>query len=51
MRAGRVTVKDLAAGKAAASAIENRNQWVEERPGQFDIDRAHLIAKLKELSA
>jgi len=47
--AGRVTVKDLEAGKAASERIEDRVKWVEERPGQFEIGRDELIGKLKNL--
>lgn len=47
--AGEVTVKDLEAGKAASEEVEDRDQWVEERPGQFQIARSELVARLKSL--
>lgn len=47
--AGEVTVKDLDAGKAASEGMDDREQWVEERPGQFQIARSELAAKLRSL--
>jgi hypothetical protein len=44
-----VTVKDLEAGKAASGEVEDRDQWVEERPGQFQISRGDLIDRLESL--
>jgi len=49
IKAGEVTVKDLDAGKAASEGMEDRDQWVEERPGQFQVARNELIARLKSL--
>ena len=49
INAGEVTVKDLEAGKAASEEVEDRDQWVEERPGQFQIARTELVARLKSL--
>jgi histidyl-tRNA synthetase len=49
IKAGEVTVKDLEAGKAASEEVEDREQWVEERPGQFQIARTDLVARLKSL--
>lgn len=46
---GEVTVKDLEAGKLASAEVEDREQWVEERPGQFQIARTQLAAKLRSL--
>lgn len=46
---GEVTVKDLEAGKLASVEVEDREQWVEERPGQFQIARTQLAAKLRSL--
>ena len=46
---GQVTVKDLEAGKAASEEVSDREAWVSERPGQFQIERTALIAKLREL--
>ena len=51
---GIVTVKDLVAGSKAAEAIEDNEQWREERPGQFEATRddfASRIAKIVESNA
>jgi histidyl-tRNA synthetase len=48
---GEVTVKDLEAGAKASQDIEDRQQWVEERPGQFSLPRSELLARLRELLA
>lgn len=47
--AGKVTVKDLEAGAAAAGDIAEREDWVAQRPGQFEIEREKLVGRLKEL--
>jgi histidyl-tRNA synthetase len=47
--AGKVQIKDLAAGKAQAAAIASHADYKEERPGQFEISRADVVAKIKEL--
>jgi histidyl-tRNA synthetase len=47
---GRITVKDLQAGKAASEGLGDRQTWVNERPGQFEIERSELIARLKQLA-
>ncbi len=44
-----VQIKDLIAGKARASAIEGHDAWRDERPGQFEIDRADLVAEVNAL--
>lgn len=49
LEAGEVTVKDLEAGKRASEGMADRDQWVEERPGQFQIGREGLLGRLKEL--
>jgi histidyl-tRNA synthetase len=48
---GRVTIKDLAAGAAAAKAIESRADYVAERPGQWTARRAELVAELTKIPA
>jgi histidyl-tRNA synthetase len=35
--AGKVQIKDLAAGKEASAAIGNREEWVAARPAQFEV--------------
>jgi histidyl-tRNA synthetase len=48
---GIVQVKDLAAGKAASQTITDNAVWKAERPGQFECDRADLVARLKAIIA
>jgi histidyl-tRNA synthetase len=47
---GYITVKDLEAGKAASEGLGDRQTWVSERPGQFEIARSELIGRLKQLA-
>jgi histidyl-tRNA synthetase len=47
--AGRLQVKDLAAGKEQAAAISDNPTWREERPGQFEVARQELVAEVREL--
>lgn len=51
LAAGEVTVKDLVAGAEAAKDMADRAEWVQERPGQFSLPRAELLARLKSLLA
>ena len=44
---GQVTVKDLRVGKEASSAIESRDQWTAERPGQETMPEADLVRVVK----
>jgi histidyl-tRNA synthetase len=46
---GKVTIKDLAAGAAAAKSIETRSDYVAERPGQWTANRADLVAELSKI--
>jgi histidyl-tRNA synthetase len=47
--AGKLQIKDLAAGKEQAQAIADHQTWRDERPGQFEISRADVVATVKEL--
>ena len=47
--AAEVTVKDLEAGKLASEEVADRDEWVEQRPGQFQVARAELVLRLREL--
>ncbi len=49
MKAGEVTVKDLALGKEMAKAIESNEEWRESRPAQEAIPRGELIARVKTM--
>jgi histidyl-tRNA synthetase len=50
-RSGKVTIKDLEQGRSAAGRVASRTEWVEQRPGQFTLDRTRLAAALQELLA
>ncbi|RZJ94769.1 MAG: histidine--tRNA ligase [Brevundimonas sp.] len=45
--AGTVTIKDLDAGRAAASAVADNEAWKAERPGQQVVARAELVATVR----
>jgi histidyl-tRNA synthetase len=47
--AGKVQIKDLAAGKAKAAAIASHEAWREERPGQVEVPRENLVAAVRDL--
>jgi len=45
-----VTIKDMSVGRTRAQALTgSRDQWLQERPGQFEVAREQLIPKIKEL--
>ncbi len=46
---GTVTIKDLDAGRAAASQISNNAAWRESRPGQVTLPREQAIKHLKSI--
>ena len=48
---GIVTVKNMAAGRAKAKAIDDRSSWLAERPGQTTIPRERLVEGIRELLA
>ncbi|MFH1416706.1 MAG: histidine--tRNA ligase [Planctomycetota bacterium] len=47
--AGKVVLKDMAAGRAKAEHIGGREQWREERPGQIEVPRQELVSHVREL--
>ncbi|MBJ3777286.1 histidine--tRNA ligase [Acuticoccus mangrovi] len=49
--AGKVQIKDLAAGKAAAAEIDNREDWVAARPAQIEVDAdiAAIAAAVRDI--
>ena len=47
--AGKLQIKDLAAGKERAAAIADHSTWREERPGQFEVARDDLVAAVRRL--
>jgi histidyl-tRNA synthetase len=49
---GVVTIKDMSIGRARARQLAgSRDQWLQERPGQFEVPRAKLIESVRELLA
>ena len=46
---GEVTVKNMAAGRAKADKLGDRNAWLAERPGQTTIPRAQLVDGIRRL--
>jgi len=45
-----VTIKDMSVGRARAQQLTgSRDQWLEARPGQFEVPRQNLAANVKEL--
>ena len=48
---GIVQIKDLVAGKEAASAIKDNAEWKAERPGQFECKDEEIVARISELPA
>ncbi len=49
---GVVTIKDMSAGRARAQQLTgSRDRWLQERPGQFEVPRAELVAAVRKLLA
>ena len=46
---GRVTLKDLDAGRRQAAKLESRAEWLHERPGQLEVPRADLVATVRQI--
>jgi len=45
-----VTIKDMSIGRARAQQLTgSRDQWLQERPGQFEVPRETLVARVKDL--
>ncbi|HEY7213170.1 MAG TPA: histidine--tRNA ligase [Thermoanaerobaculia bacterium] len=48
---GIVTLKDMEVGRRRAEALANRQEWLEERPGQREVPRSELVSAVKEMLA
>jgi histidyl-tRNA synthetase len=48
---GIVTVKDMEIGRKRAEALANRQEWLEERPGQREVPRGELVSVIREMLA
>lgn len=46
---GIVTLKDMDQGRKRAKALEDRQEWLEERPGQREAARGELVATIREM--
>ena len=46
---GEVTLKDLIAGREASMEIEDRADWVEQRPAQNSVPEADLVAEVRKI--
>ncbi len=46
---GMVTLKDMDVGRQRAEALANRQEWLEERPGQREVPRADLVAAVRDV--
>jgi len=46
---GSVTIKNMAAGRAKAAGLGDRNAWLAARPGQISAPRADLLAVVQRL--
>jgi histidyl-tRNA synthetase len=46
---GIVTLKDMEVGRRRAEALANRQEWLEERPGQREVPRSELVATVREM--
>jgi histidyl-tRNA synthetase len=45
-----VTIKDMSIGRTRAQQLTgSRDQWLQERPGQFEVPRETLVASVKDL--
>ena len=49
LKDGKITIKDLEEGAKAAEGMKDRADWVEQRPGQFSLDRDKLVETLQQL--
>ncbi|HEX9733421.1 MAG TPA: histidine--tRNA ligase [Thermoanaerobaculia bacterium] len=48
---GVVTLKDMDVGRRRAKKVADREQWLDERPGQREAPRAELVATVREMLA
>jgi histidyl-tRNA synthetase len=48
---GIVTLKDMEIGRRRAEALANRQEWLEERPGQREVPRGELVSVVREMLA
>ena len=46
---GVVTLKDMGAGRRKSEKIEDRQEWIEKRPGQREAKRSELVATVRAM--
>jgi histidyl-tRNA synthetase len=46
---GIVTLKDMEMGRRRSQKLDNRKEWLEERPGQREAPRTDLVATVAEM--
>src|SRR5262249_60600527 len=47
---GVVTIKDMSIGRARAQQLtSSRDQWLQERPCQFEVPRGEVVERIREL--
>jgi histidyl-tRNA synthetase len=46
---GVVTLKDMEMGRRRAQKLDNRQEWLEERPGQREVPRGEVVASVREI--
>ncbi|HEV8582782.1 MAG TPA: histidine--tRNA ligase [Thermoanaerobaculia bacterium] len=46
---GIVTLKDMDVGRKRTEALANRQEWLEERPGQREVPRSELVSAVREM--
>lgn len=49
--AGKVTIKDLDAGRALAAGVADNEAWKAARPGQVTVDRTELVQTIRSITA
>lgn len=46
---GVVTIKDMEAGRTQSTQVKSREEWRQQRPGQFELSRTQLAAAMKDV--
>ena len=46
---GQVSIKDLLLGRELSKEVEDRAEWVRERPAQVTVPRAELVDTVKKI--
>jgi histidyl-tRNA synthetase len=46
---GRITIKDMVHGRSLSDQIEQRDEWIRQRPGQVEIPRDDLVVVVRQM--